>query len=335
MRDSGKPGAASASERSGLEPDASERPPERPDGTEEWGALREPSVVTTTRATASHVAEPSAFPILIASPTASRHGMEEKARRGIQSIEIGSELLVALARHVKPMALKDLAKAARMSTGKAHPYLVSFLKVGFVTQDAGGCYELGPLALQLGLTRLQRLSPVKVASPLIEHLAAETEHSVALSVWGNLGPTVVRLEDPVQPLHVNLRVGTVMSLAHTATGRLFAAYLPAKVVEKMVAEDLNRQSGRSDGPLHMTRSQVEEALIETRRQGLSRTLGQPIPGIDAFCAPVFDSGGHIALGITVMGPSATFDTEWNGSVARPLRACAKEVSRLLGFVETT
>jgi DNA-binding IclR family transcriptional regulator len=259
--------------------------------------------------------------------------MEEKARRGIQSVEIGSELLVALARHVKPMALKDLAKSAHMSTGKAHPYMVSFLKVGFVTQDATGSYELGPLALQLGLTRLQRLDPVKVASPLIERLATESEHSVALAVWGNLGPTIVRLEEPIHPLHVNLRIGTVMSVAHTATGRLFAAFMPAKVVEKLVVEDLNRQGGRADGPLQLTRSQVEEALIETRRQGLSRTLGQPTPGINAFSAPVFDSGGHIVLGITLMGPAATFDKEWNGQLATPLRACAKEASRLLGFVE--
>lgn len=93
------------------------------------------------------------------------------------------------------MALKDIAKATGMSTGKAHPYLVSFLKVGFVTQEPSGSYELGPLALQLGLTRLQRLDPVKeAASPLIAALAAETEQSVAIAVWGNLGPTIVRLE---------------------------------------------------------------------------------------------------------------------------------------------
>jgi DNA-binding IclR family transcriptional regulator len=156
---------------------------------------------------------------------------------------------------------------------------------------------------------------------------------VALAVWGNLGPTIVRLEEPIHPLHVNLRIGTVMSVAHTATGRLFAAFMPAKVVEKLVVEDLNRQGGRADGPLQLTRSQVEEALIETRRQGLSRTLGQPTPGINAFSAPVFDSGGHIVLGITLMGPAATFDKEWNGQLATPLRACAKEASRLLGFVE--
>jgi DNA-binding IclR family transcriptional regulator len=259
--------------------------------------------------------------------------MEERARRGIQSVEIGSDLLVALARHVSPMALKDLAKAAGMSTGKAHPYMVSFLKVGFVTQDASGCYELGPLALQLGLTRLQRLDAVKEASPLIEALAADTEQSIAVAVWGNLGPTIVRLEEPIHPLHVNLRTGTVMSMAHTATGRLFASFLPPKVVEKLIAEDIARQSGRAGGPLQMTRTQVEEAIMETRRQGLSRTIGQPIPGINAFCAPVFDSGGHLVLGITAMGPEATFDNDWNGKVAKPLRACAAEVSRRLGYLE--
>src|SRR4051812_14159939 len=154
--------------------------------------------------------------ILLTSPPRSAPPMEEKSRRGIQSFEIGTQLLVELAKHVKPMALKHMAKAAGMSTGKAHPYLVSFMKVGFVTQDASGSYELGPLALQLGLSRLQRLDPVKEASPFIEELAAQTEQSVAVAVWGNLGPTVVRLEEPIHALHVNLRTGTVMSLAHTA-----------------------------------------------------------------------------------------------------------------------
>ena len=83
----------------------------------------------------------------------------DKPRRGIQSVELGSQLLVALGRHVAPMALRDLAKAAGMTAGKAHPYLVSFIKVGFVSQDTAGRYELGPLALQLGMAKLRRLDP--------------------------------------------------------------------------------------------------------------------------------------------------------------------------------
>jgi DNA-binding IclR family transcriptional regulator len=257
--------------------------------------------------------------------------MEGNARRGIQSVEVGSRLLVALTRRVSPMPLKELAKVAGMSTGKAHPYLVSFLRVGFVTHDLSGCYELGPLALQLGLTRLQRLDPVKEASPLIETLAATTEQSIAVAVWGNLGPTIVRLEEPIHPLHVNLRTGTVMSMAHTATGRLFASYLAPKVVEGLIAEDIARKSGRAGEPALLTLAQVNDAIAETRRHGLSRTIGQPIPSLNAFCAPVFDSAGNLVLGITAMGPEATFDSDWDGKVAKPLRDCAAEISRRLGY----
>jgi len=256
----------------------------------------------------------------------------EKARRGIQSVEIGTELLVALGRNVACMALRDVAKAAGISVGKAHPYMVSFLKTGFVVQDAAGRYGLGPLALQLGLAKLQRLDPVKEASPLIEALAAETEQSIAVAVWGNLGPTVVRLEEPLHPLHINLRAGTVMSLAHSATGRLFAAYMPPKIVEKLMLEDLARLKGRSGQAPELLKAEIEGLLVETRRNGMSRTFGHPIPGIDAFCAPVFDSTNHLVLGITAMGPEATFDRAWDGAVAAPLLACALETSRRLGFV---
>lgn len=256
----------------------------------------------------------------------------EKSRRGIQSIEIGSALLVELARKVRPTPLKDLARAANMTAGKAHPYMVSFLKVGFVTQTDAGHYELGPLALQLGLTRLQRMDPVKEASQVIEALAEETGQSVAVAVWGNLGPTIVRLEEPIQPLHVNLRTGTVMSLANTATGRLFAAYMPPKVVERLVADELARSSRGANHDPSIAGEALEAALVETRRHGISRTLGQPIPGIDALCAPVFDVDGHIVLGILVMGPSATFDSSWDGRIAEPLRRCATEVSGRIGRV---
>jgi len=194
----------------------------------------------------------------------------EKSRRGIQSVEIGSALLLQLARHVRPLALKDLAKASGMTAGKAHPYMVSFLKVGFVTQTEAGHYELGPLALQLGLTRLQRMDPVKEASQLIEALANDSGQSIAVAVWGNLGPTIVRLEEPIEPLHVNLRTGTVMSLTNTATGRLFAAYMPPKVVERILNDELQRLGTRKDAKGAPEHEELDAALAETRDDGAAR-----------------------------------------------------------------
>lgn len=254
----------------------------------------------------------------------------EKERRGIQSVEVGAQLLLALGAHGRPMPLKDLSKAAGMPTGKAHPYLVSYSKVGFVVQDAvTGYYWLGPTAIQLGLVGLRMLNPVREATPDAERLAETTGHSVALSVWGNHGPTIVRLVDPIYPLHVNLRTGTVMSLAGTATGRLFAAYLPKQLIEQAMAEDYKRLGPDIATPLKP--GDVDKQLGEIRRHGLSRSVGNPTPGVNSFSAPVFDYSGNIALGITLMGSSGVFDSSWDGPQARAIKECAAEVSKRLGY----
>jgi DNA-binding IclR family transcriptional regulator len=46
---------------------------------------------------------------------------------------------------------------------------------------------------------------------------------------------------------------------------------------------------------------------------------------------VFDSDGHIALGMVALGPAGTFDPEWDGEIDRPLRAAANQLSSDLGY----
>ena len=105
--------------------------------------------------------------------------------RGIQSIEVGGRLVRALARVGEPMMLRDLAREAGMTPAKAHPYLVSFSRLGLVERnDIAGRYEVGALALELGLVSLRHLSAVRVAEPKIAALANEIKHPVSLTVWG-------------------------------------------------------------------------------------------------------------------------------------------------------
>jgi DNA-binding IclR family transcriptional regulator len=254
---------------------------------------------------------------------------DARGRRGIQSIEVGGQLLRALAAQASPMMLRDLALAAGMPAAKAHPYLVSFGKLGMITQDtATNRYRLGPLALQMGLASLAQLDPVREALPAIAALAGAIDQTVALAVWGNQGPTIVRIEQSGHPLHVNMRTGTVMSLLQTATGRVFAAFLPSKLTGPMIDAEwraLPAMAGR-----RMTRRDVEEELATVRRHRLAQAVGQPIPGINALSAPVFDHGGGIELVITAMGPSGTFDARLDGPIAQALTACARELSARLG-----
>jgi DNA-binding IclR family transcriptional regulator len=251
------------------------------------------------------------------------------AQRGIQSIEVGGQLLRALAHAGRPLPLKDLAAAAGMAAAKAHAYLVSFGKIGLVEQDrASGRYGLGPLALQLGLMSLQQADPVRIATPLIEDLAAASGHTVAIAVWGTHGPTIVRLAESPAAVHVNMRHGTVFSITGTASGQLFAAWLDAATVRPLY--DAER---RSAGARHLpTWAQfAATTLAEVRAQGLARADGGVVAGVSALAAPVLDHRGQIVLALTAIGPSAALDTRWDGALADQLRQAGTAASARLGW----
>lgn len=263
----------------------------------------------------------------------------DRTQRGIQSIEVGGQVLTALVHQARPMALKDLARAAGMAPAKAHPYLVSYTRIGLIEQDTqSGLYFLGPLALQLGLISLQQANPVQVATKLIGELAQRLGHTVALAVWGSRGATIVRLAESPAAVHVNMRHGTVFSLANTASGRLFAAFQPPTVARGHLEAERRRLKAQPEPPVaEMPAARPLPAwkefnvqLDDVRAHGLSRSVGEVVPGVNAMAAPVFDHTGEIALAITAIGPAGVFDTAWNGSIAQALREVADRVSQRLG-----
>ena len=256
-----------------------------------------------------------------------------KERAGIQSVEVGFGLLDVLGKAAGPLMLRDLAAAAGMSAAKAHRYLVSFQRLGLVAQDATSTrYDLGPAALKLGLASLSRIDAVKLARERVPAIMEQIGgHTLALAVWGNHGPTIIHWEESPHTVTVNLRLGDVMPLLSSATGRCFAAYVSREAIAPMLKEEIARSHkvGRTDLP--STLAAARQMLDEVRQRGAARVIDTLLPGIVGFCAPVFDSDGHIALGIVAVGSMATFDHEWKGAVDKPLRAAASQLSSDLGW----
>jgi DNA-binding IclR family transcriptional regulator len=266
---------------------------------------------------------------------------QDPVRAGIQSVEVGFELLKALADAPGALMLRDLAAGAGMSAAKAHRYLVSFQRMGLVMQDAVSTrYDLGPAALRLGLASLARIDAVKLARERIPALLAETGHTLAIAVWGNQGPTMVHWAEAPQSVPVTLRLGDVMPLLTSATGRCFAAFMPrdgrdGERLPAMIADELARLQQLPDTGLPrldvpQTPAAVQALLDETRAQGLGRVVHSLLPGVGGFCAPVFDAQGRLALGLVVLGSVATLDTGWQGPPATALRRCAQQLSADLG-----
>lgn len=248
-----------------------------------------------------------------------------RAPRGIQSVEVGGQLLKVLARTGRRMALKDLAREAEMTAAKAHPYLVSFCKLGLMEQDrASGHYGLGPLAIQMGLISLQQADPVRMAIAELPALAQEVGYTVSVAMWSGQGPIIIRVEEGPTHVYVAMRHGTPASLRHTATGKIFAAFGdPARIAPLLHAE------GHS-----LDEPEFVQELEAIRASHLSVVENQLLSGVSALAVPVFDGFGQLVLAIAAIGPSVTLTLDPAGLPAQKLQAQARQLSQRLGSPNT-
>lgn len=256
--------------------------------------------------------------------------------RGVQSIEVGGRLLSVLSLASQPLMLKELAAKAEMPAGQAHAYLVSFRKLGLVEQDAGGLYRLGPFALQLGVARMRSFTPLQIASASVGELASRLSLMVTITVWGTYGPTIVQVNEGVDQIHVNLRPGAVYSISGTATGRVFAAYLPDTIILPRATEEIKRksQSQMAIGkPMDMGAFKLE--IEKTRELGYGISENLPIPGVSAIAAPVFDHTGQLQLVVTIVGDSKKLKVMEKTWEAEQLLEFTHQLTRQNGFVPET
>lgn len=280
--------------------------------------------------------------------TENRENGAPDTRQGIQSVEVAGPLLMTMAKASGPLALSALAKSAGMPAAKAHRYLVSLIRVGLVEQDAAtGLYDLGPLALELGLASLGRLDAVKLADEAMAGLRDATDETVALAIWGNFGPTYIRLLQSRRPVTINLQIGSVLPMTYTATGLCFAAFMPESDTEELLHAELagNRRE-KLDAP--QTAKELAPLLEETREHGLARMIGHLDPaaarivrttraaerllaGFNAFSAPVFDHEGRMRFALSIVGSAAHIDSAWDGEIARQTSRHAQQLSCRLGF----
>jgi DNA-binding IclR family transcriptional regulator len=251
-----------------------------------------------------------------------------KQQRGIQSVEIGLRLAAVLADSSRPLQLKEIAVRTGLSASKAHRYLVSLGRAGLV-QQLDGRYELGRAALDFGLAALGRIDVVRLASPALAGLRDRIGETVFLAIWGNQGPTIVRWEESSEPVTLNVRVGSVMPLVTSATGRAFAAFMPWERVREMITQELASWRKRNSG-LHMGLAAFKAVLQKIRADSVSRVDGTQLSSISAVSAPVFDSESRMVAAMTALGPRGLFDCSVQGPVAKALIAVSRDVSASLG-----
>ncbi|WP_430471096.1 IclR family transcriptional regulator [Thalassospira lucentensis] len=220
-------------------------------------------------------------------------------RKGIQSVEVSGVIIAALCDFKFPVPLKDLAAAVDMPPAKVHRYLASLVRIGLAWQDdQTGLYGLGPMALRMGISAIERNDVVMRAGRLLRKLAIELRSSGHLAIWGERGPVLIRTEHGGPPIISTMGLGTVMPLLRSATGQAFLSAMPRSAIEHVIHAEQDI--------LHWDDATVDRLITDTRARGAAVIEGDIVPGLSAISAPVFNLDGAVACCVTLMNPKANY-----------------------------
>jgi DNA-binding IclR family transcriptional regulator len=253
----------------------------------------------------------------------------DTARAGVQSVEVGMRVLCALADAGGEQSLGRIAESAGMPSAKAHRYLVSLMRAGFVERaPQSNRYVLGAQALRIGLVALARVDVIEIAAGTLNELRDKIPGSLLLAIWADTGPMIVRWIESATPVTVNVRAGSHMPLLRSATGQVFAAYLPQQKTKPLIERELAEMAERKVAVPGTAELQARWERV--RKAGLGHTAGEMLPGVLALAVPLFNHQQELAAVIAALGPAGFFDDSLEGTTARELRRVAAAISLRLG-----
>lgn len=235
----------------------------------------------------------------------------EERSNGVQSVEVGLELFRVLVAQERSIGLSDLARAANMHRAKAHRYLASLSRAGWVSQHVeSGQYDLGPAVRDMALAWLGRQDTLRLASAEAQNLSQALGETCFVAIWGSGGATAIQVFQPPRSVAIGVTEGAVFDPLSSATGRVFAAW------------------GEPEGKVVQDQSAL---LTQVRQLGVACVCGDHVQGINAVSAPVLDAQGKLSLAITVVGPASSMDAAADSPAAQALLLVSRRLSADLGY----
>jgi DNA-binding IclR family transcriptional regulator len=256
---------------------------------------------------------------------------EARSERGNSTIVIAADLINVVAKFNGPAPLTGIAARMGMSPSRTYRYLRGLCDCGYLEQDRpSGLYDLGPQMIELGLTAINRMDPVRLAVSSMSALADATGLVSAISVWGSYGPTAIRAEHGNIIAPVRVREGLHLSLLGSAAGKVFLTYMPGNVTRPLLDKEIAEWNMRSARKDRISSKKADQICTEVRQHGIARAIGTHNPMLASLAAPVFNREGELELAITLIGIKGSFDISVKGMPAKQLQVTAHAVSQKLG-----
>jgi IclR family acetate operon transcriptional repressor len=251
-----------------------------------------------------------------------------KGSQTVAAIERAADVLMYFTQvDQADLGVSDIAAGLGISKAVVHRVLASLRSRDLIKTDKHTRrYTLGPAALILGLSALNRIDIRQLALVELAALSAETNETATLSVRSGASRVYVDQVTPQRSVIMRVSIGIPFPLHAGSSSKAFLAFLPAPEIEHYLDGSL----GAVTSSTQTDKVALLEELATIRASGWASSAGERQSGAASVAAPIFDGYGDVVAVLSLCGPMGRFLPERQRWVELVLAATAR-LSTLSGY----
>ena len=228
------------------------------------------------------------------------------------------------------LGVREIAKKFGYSPSVVQKILQALAAHDFVLQESDSqVYQLGPAALQVGLSGLSKMEIRKATKPFLQKLAEKSGETALLGVKTNEG--VIYIEKCLSPnaIRMDPPIGAFRPFNSTAVGKCLLAEKSEDEIENLFKENYFVKSTRHS---LIALEEIKQEIRIVREQGYALDREEYEEGAMCVGAPIKNFENQIIAAIAVAGP-ATRMVHNEDKLIQNVLNYAKQISMAFGNTE--
>jgi len=210
------------------------------------------------------------------------------------ALEKGLDIIELLSNSEKGLLQGEIAKALSRSSNEIYRMLTTLVRRGYISRSN----EDDRYILSLRLFSLSHKHPplsrlINHSLPLMQKVTKEVWQSCHIVMENNGEVVVVSSVDSPGYWGLGIRVGSVMGLWNTSSGRVLAAFRPDSETDEIIDR---HQLVTGEPPIDPNAFFEELNLI--RRQGFDIRASNTVSGVTNMSFPIFDNYNKAVAAVT-------------------------------------
>ena len=248
----------------------------------------------------------------------------------IRSVSDALDILEQFDGDIYELGISELSRRLSIPKNKVFRILATLESRNYIEQNVETeNYRLGFENLFLREAFVKRKGLLGQARSVQEALTRECNETSYVAVMQNFRVVCLNIVEPNLPVRVVHRVGEILPLYCTASGKVLAASLNNEIKWKQI---FNKKLNIYTKNTIVDKNKLIEQLNITKRIGYSTDNQEFKNGVSCVCSPIYDYTRHVVGALTITGPSMRLNSERMVNVLIPLvKKSSAEISIKLGF----